>query len=385
MRVALLTNFIPPYRVPLLEALRDRVAELRIFISTPMEKDRDWAIEWGSLDVVVQRNLSFHRRHRDLDKPISRLRHGEETIHLPYDTLPQLWRYGPDVVLSGQLGAHSLQAAMYRLGRPSTKLLIWGTVSDWTERNRGPVRRGLRRALLRVADGVLTNGESGARYFGRFGVPDRRIFRVSQTVPVDMFARAPRNRPPDAPLRLLHVGKIVALKGVLGFMKVLADRARQHPDRVLEMWWAGRGDLQRTLEALDLPPNLTQRFLGSLPYSDLPPVYAQCDILVFPTLADEWGLVVNEAMAAGLPVLGSVYSQAVEELVTDGETGWIFDPLSAASEDAALERALRTAPDSIAAMGATSRVRVAALTPAAVADRIVRAMTAVRADGERAP
>ena len=49
-------------------------------------------------------------------------------------------------------------------------------------------------------------------------------------------------------------------------------------------------------------------------------------VLVFPTLADEWGLVVNEALAAGVPVLGSLYSQAVEELVRDGENGWTFRP-----------------------------------------------------------
>ena len=41
-------------------------------------------------------------------------------------------------------------------------------------------------------------------------------------------------------------------------------------------------------------------------------------IFVLPTLADEWGLVVNEAMASGLPVLGSVYSQAAHELCGDG-------------------------------------------------------------------
>ena len=80
MRVALLTNFIAPYRLPLLEALRDRVGELRIFVSTPMESDRDWAVDWGSLDVVVQRNLTLHRSFRD---PLG-YRRGLQ-IHVPYD------------------------------------------------------------------------------------------------------------------------------------------------------------------------------------------------------------------------------------------------------------------------------------------------------------
>ena len=84
MRVALLMNFIAPYRVRLLEALRDRVDELRVFISTPMESDRAWEVDWGSLDVVVQRNVTVRRPYRD-EFGFSR----QLQIHFPYDTLPQ--------------------------------------------------------------------------------------------------------------------------------------------------------------------------------------------------------------------------------------------------------------------------------------------------------
>jgi len=61
-------------------------------------------------------------------------------------------------------------------------------------------------------------------------------------------------------------------------------------------------------------------------YAVLPREYEHGGALVFPALAGDWGLVVNEAMAAGLPVLGSVYDQAVEELVVGGENGWTFRP-----------------------------------------------------------
>jgi len=90
-------------------------------------------------------------------------------------------------------------------------------------------------------------------------------------------------------------------------------------------------------------------------------------------------LVVNEAMAAGLPVLGSIYSQAVEELVQDGENGWVFDPLTKASTLAALDRVFATPPEHLAAMRDAARRRVMALTPAAAAERIVRAIRQVAA------
>ena len=114
MRVALLMNFIAPYRVKLLEALRDRVDELRVFISTPMESDRAWEVDWGSLDVTVQRNLTVRRPYRDAFGFTRQLQ-----IHLPYDTLPQLSRYAPDTVISGELGARSVQAAAWRTLHPA--------------------------------------------------------------------------------------------------------------------------------------------------------------------------------------------------------------------------------------------------------------------------
>ena len=63
-RVALLVNFIPPYRVLLFRELRSRVRELRIFVSTPVEPNRSWPVEWADLDVVLQRSVTMRKRWR---------------------------------------------------------------------------------------------------------------------------------------------------------------------------------------------------------------------------------------------------------------------------------------------------------------------------------
>ena len=78
--------------------------------------------------------------------------------------------------------------------------------------------------------------------------------------------------------------------------------------------------------------------MGYAAHDSLPTIYGSAGALVLPSLFDEWGLVVNEAMASGLPVLGSRYSQAVEEMVTDGRTGWCFDPLRPATVADALDK-----------------------------------------------
>lgn len=374
MRVALLTNFIAPYRVSVLEALRDRVGDLRVLVCTRMERDRSWAVEWGSLDVVVQRTLTFRPQTRDM---FGLTRRGE--VHVPYDSLEQLRRWAPDVVISGELGARSLQAAAYCTLRPDVPLLIWATLSEHTEKAWGVLRRRLRQVILRRADGVLVNGESGARYIRGFGLQDRHIFRINQPVDIDRFTTIPRQRPSRSCTRLLYSGMLTEHKGVRRFAIQLAAWARANPSHAIEMWWLGDGALRPWLEGQALPGNLSQLFCGAVQYGEVAGFYAQCDALVLPSLRDEWGLVVNEALASGLPVLGSIYSQAVEELVEEGRTGWVFDPLSDASAFAALDRMFATTPVGTAWMRDATRRRISTLTPASAAERIVVAITAVAA------
>lgn len=372
MRVALLQNFVAPYRVPLYERLREQVDGLKIFISTPMESDRSWKVEWGSLDVVVQRNITWRRRSRD-SLGFTRMLQ----VHFPYDTIAQLWRYRPDAVISVELGPRSLQVVFYKMLRPSTRLLLWCKLSEHSERGWSRWRIMLRRFLLSQADGVLVNGESGARYIEKLGFPNARIYRINQPVDVEMFALAGRQRPEAAATRLLCCGVLSARKGVLPFLTQLDVWARAHPQVPLELWWLGDGDMRATLEGFACAPNLAQRFIGEVAYADLPGWYSQADILAFPSLLDEWGLVVNEAMASGLPVMGSLYAQAVTELVTEGVTGWLFDPASTVSTQAVLDRVHQTSPEELVRMRAAARRRIAELTPQTAAERMRRALALV--------
>src|SRR5712664_3128747 len=109
MRIALLTNFIPPYRLPLYSEMVHRCTTFRVFLSARTEAGRAWTPEWGRLPVQLQRNVSFQSNWRHPHKFAEPL-----TIHFPYDTLPQLFHFHPDVIVSCELGMRTLQAAVYR-------------------------------------------------------------------------------------------------------------------------------------------------------------------------------------------------------------------------------------------------------------------------------
>ncbi len=373
-RVALLLNFVPPYRIPLFQRVAKRVDELKIFIATPMEPNRLWPADWQDLNVCVQKNFTVQRTWKHPSGFEDQL-----YIHFSYDTLLQLWRYQPDVIISGELGLRSIQAMLYRKLRLKTRLILWCTLSDHTEQGRGRLREQIRRWLLPNVDAVLVNGGSGARYVRRFGVLDEKIFRVPYTPQTELFTAPPLERPFHNSIRLLAIGQLIPRKGLIPFLNILIQWAVAHPQQLLEFQLAGSGPLYQQLASYPCPPNLKMGLLGQVEYPDLPALYHQADILAFPTLADEWGIVVNEAMASGLPVLGSKYSQAVEELVQDDKTGWTFRPDHPDEVQQALDHALLIKPDDLANMRLAVRNVAGKITPVTMAENILNAIKFVRA------
>jgi hypothetical protein len=115
-KIALLTNFLPPYRIKVLELLMGSVGCPPDFRFRPDGINRRWNANWGALDVTVQRSLSWSSR--DV--------HGngfqeDRTIHFPYDTVFQLRSYRPDAIIASEFGLRTVQAALYNCLFPPNK------------------------------------------------------------------------------------------------------------------------------------------------------------------------------------------------------------------------------------------------------------------------
>lgn len=371
VRVALLTNCLPTYRVPLFTHLKERVQNLRIFLSTKVVPDRDWHMHWGDLDVSINRTFRWVRQFRNVHGFVDQF-----AADVPYDTIWTLWRYRPDVVISSEFGMRTLFATVYKLLSPHTKLLIWATLSEHTEATRSKRREIVRRRLLRYADGVFVNGASGKRYIQSLGFHNGPISAVPYTVDNQVFQR-PGTRSGEEPLKLLFTGQLVERKGLYPFLTQLAQWCKNHASRCVMLSIVGKGPELNRLQSILLPTNLKLTFEGVASFEQLPSHYHRADIYIFPTLADEWGVVVNEALNAGLPVLGSRYSQAVEELIKDGVNGWLFTPTDPQDIYAAIDRSLQTDSASLASMRKHAVTAVAELTPQAMADVMVNTVRQV--------
>jgi glycosyltransferase involved in cell wall biosynthesis len=227
------------------------------------------------------------------------------------------------------------------------------------------------RRLYRSADAVVTYGPHVSAYVQALGA--RNVHVAAQAVDNDFWG-SPEVQPPAAPawpssaqVRFLFVGRPEREKG----LAVLADawRAAQLPPQRAALVLAG---IDPSLAAI--APDGPRREgdagmvgLGALPPVELRNVYAACDALVLPSIAtrtfrEPWGLVVNEAMNRGLPVIVSdAVGAAAGGLVRDEVNGLVVD---AGDSDALAHAIVRLAEDPAlrARLGAQGRRDVRART-----------------------
>ncbi len=211
-------------------------------------------------------------------------------------------------------------------------------------------------------------GERAAAYLRGLGVAPERIWKGYDVVDNAFFAthaREARWRAQAALLRhgvegpfFIYVGRLAPEKNLASLLRAHGAYKTQR-ETPWDLVLVGDGPLGRRLRALGKPGT---HFLGSLEPGDLAGLYGAAGALVLPSLSEPWGLVVNEAMAAGLPAIVSERCGCVPELVRPGQSGWVFDPLR---EDELVDAMLRmSGPETDrAALGDTARTLVAPLSP----------------------
>jgi glycosyltransferase involved in cell wall biosynthesis len=342
LRLALLTNVPAPYRVPVYAAIAETpgVDLLVAFDGAHGAAPRlPFASEW--LDGGIAVRSRYYQDERWFAERV------ERRVRLGYQRL--LRRFRPDAIVSGEFGWRSVNAAAHaRLAR--IPLFIWWEGTRFTERGAGSARTAVRRALSRCAAGLLGLGHGSVETLRDLGVRDARIHYVPQAVDNAWFAREvdrwlPEREAVRAELGLsgtvlLTPSRLLPHKGIAAYLEALCRLRARRPHAAFTAVVVGSGPEQARLHALQPVLGAALRAFGQLAYADLPRLLAAADVLVLPSLRDCWGMVVNEALAAGLPVLGSCYAGAAEELLSSPDLGRIFDPLDAADFDAALEAAV---------------------------------------------
>jgi len=231
-----------------------------------------------------------------------------------------------------------------------------------------PLARWLLRILYSQFAAFLYVGAANREYFAAFGVPPRKLFFAPHAVDRELFDPADsRHRAAAADLRLrlalapatrvvLFAGKLLPAKQPRELLRAFLDLDR--PDAALV--FVGEGEEKPALQemARSARPG-TVHFLPFANQSEMPARYLLADVFVLPSRGsyETWGLAINEAMHMGVPALVSDRVGCQRDLVTEGETGWVFRVETAGDLAARLGAAL----DATADPATRSRFRAAAL------------------------
>jgi glycosyltransferase involved in cell wall biosynthesis len=180
--------------------------------------------------------------------------------------------------------------------------------------------------------GIMSMGEYGDQFFLKYGADPSRIYRVPYWPDFDRFACCDPARLERffrefglerSRRRLLYSGRFVPQKHVHLLIDAFAAVADQRPDWDLLIVGDGRlGDELRRR----VPERLRERFVwtGFLNQDNCSLAYHSAEVLVIPSETEPWGIVVQEAMAAGLTVVASDTVGSARDLITDGVSGRIF-------------------------------------------------------------
>ena len=267
-----------------------------------------------------------------------------EWLHLPILLPLDLIRFRPDIVICGELGSKSLLAYLLASVR-GVPLVLWSEATLADSRGISRLQRWIRTFLIARATAFLAWGEPAARYLNSFGIDKNKIYRCVQAVDNDFWMRemarcdrqTARTQLNFSGKVFLAVGRLIPRKGFDYLLRAWAGvdiHLRDHHMLVLVGSGPEEPALRRLADALGLRHIV---FAGAQSPRDLVTYYTAADVLVVPSLVDVWGLVVNEAMACGLPVLGSKYAGA-SQLIRDDSVGELIDPLDLTDFSAKLQR-----------------------------------------------
>lgn len=259
------------------------------------------------------------------------------------------------------------------------------------------IARGRPSAAARLALGLLYSqfraflsvGAANRDYFRAFGVPERKLFFAPHSVDADRFRPSAELRAAASRLRVslglegrrvvLFSGKFVPAKQPLELLEAFLARPRDGCALV----FAGEGPERQKLEArAAASPGAAIRFLPFANQSEMPARYLLADLFALPSSGryETWGLAVNEAMHMGVPCLVSSRVGCQRDLVTPGETGWVFDPGDPAALESGLSQALAgiESPERLVRMKAAIDLRMRDYTYARAADGLLAALAALR-------
>lgn len=308
IRVAIVTNIPAPYREKVYEIVsKEPNIDLKVFYCKEIESDRKWKIEKPKYNHTYLRSFTINR--------------GEMHLHFNFTIIKELKKFNPDIVVTNGFALPMLLAFFYA----HSKKKIHGSFIDGTiqtEKKLTYLHKLLRKYIFARSQFFLGPSNATIQLFKSYDIEEEKIYKSCLAIDNEKFS-SKRKKFNYKEFDLLFSGQFIDRKCPFFFAEIvhLLSRVRKN----LKVAVIGSGLLEKQFLSKLKECEAKTTYLGFIDQKDLPSVYSNAKILCMPTKEDCWGVVANEAMASGSPVITTPYAGIANELVIDNKTGYVLE------------------------------------------------------------
>ena len=332
-KIVLLTNIPSPYNVDLFWELNNNTDQYQFFpvYTNSTEDNRQWNADEEKLRSSVILKSKVLKLSTGID---------HRYVHLPSSVTPVLDRISPDAVIAWEYNPAALMAIRW-CRRKKRKFIhvTEGTLNS--EQNLNVIQKYSRKHIISHADACIACSTKAKEKLLAWGADETRIETALLTVDITPYLNEPY-----APVsgRMLYVGSLAKRKGL-----DLLIQALPLIQQKFELHIVGDSECEEKeqLKSLLKEKHLDHKVIwrGFLQGEELRREYREAAVFVLPTREDCFGLVLVEAMAAGLPIVASKYADGAYDVIKEGINGAITDPFIPGQLAGSIETYLRNTTD----------------------------------------
>lgn len=349
LRVLLALRRIGPYHHARFQSATASF-NLHVLETRPQSHEYPWRFDAQGSYVIHQ--LSGHAKPED-DPPL---------LVTQQQLMVLLDQLQPQVIVSVGWADRAYQALLVLAHQRRIPVVL---ISDsrWRDEPRSAAKEWLKCQLLRGYSAALVAGQESSAYLTALGFPPAAIFQPWDVVDNAFFQQSAAQSGPRQPT-FLCVSRLVAKKNHHGLLEAYASYQQQGGSWGLQLVGSGSQEDLLRAQIAKLPDPQRVQLLPFCQLEELGRLYGQANAFVLASNTDQWGLVVNEAMAAGLPCLVSSACGCALDLIEHGVSGWCFDPSSPSALASLMQQAEQQSSAARTAMQQAAQQRLVAFTPA---------------------
>jgi glycosyltransferase involved in cell wall biosynthesis len=316
MKVLYITNIPAPYRVEFWNEL-GKHCELSVWFEAVNEKDREWKVS-GIGENFKYKFLKGYTL--GIDK------------HINPSIIRELNKEGFDIYILGGYSSPTEMAAIKWLNYNKIPFLL-NSDGGFIKKMENPILKRIKSYFISSASAYLSSGANCTKYLKYYGANEERIYCYPfSSVSFDSNDIVSLNFQEKTQVRekiglrekvILSIGRFISLKG----LDTLIEAFRHLDDEKTSLVLIGGGPERVKYEQLIKKYNISDKvvLIDFLQKKDLVKYWSIADIFVFPSRNDVWGLVLNEALAFGLPIVATNGAGGSFELVVENKNGYIID------------------------------------------------------------